>query len=168
MRLFAALPLSDEIKETLRAVIDTLGQQGSGRFTCPENLHLTLAFIGDTDCVDAAAAAVSGLTVERFDLRLQGLGSFGSLLWAGIEPNPALASLAAQTQNYLRQAGFDIEEREFVPHITLVRGFVPFEEMLPQLILPQACMTAEKVCLMKSEHVDGRQVYTEVYVKNLL
>jgi len=58
MRLFAAICLSPAVRASLADTITTLRGQGKGTFTRPENLHLTLAFIGETDRVEAAQAAL--------------------------------------------------------------------------------------------------------------
>ena len=49
MRLFVAIQFSPAVRSTLLEAVETLRRQGSGRFTRPENLHLTLAFIGETE-----------------------------------------------------------------------------------------------------------------------
>jgi 2'-5' RNA ligase len=62
MRLFIAIHFSPGVREVLLSAIDSLRAQAvSGNFTRPENLHLTLAFIGDRttrfgrEAIDAAA-----------------------------------------------------------------------------------------------------------------
>ena len=167
VRLFAALPLSTEVKNALLESITGLKKQGQGNFSRPENLHLTLAFVGETERIDAAVEALSKLDAACFELCLSGSGCFDHLLWAGIAHNPALESLAAQTQMLLREAGFVLEEREFIPHITLVRNYTPFDGETPQFAPAEICMTVTHLSLMRSEQIGGKLTYTEVFGKEL-
>jgi 2'-5' RNA ligase len=99
-------------------------------------------------------------------LVLQGIGSFkgkgsvGYTWWAGIRVNPALARLAQQLTGALRDAGFAIEKRNFTPHITLGRGVITKRPV--ELELPPLEFETNRVSLMRSDHKQGRPVYTEL------
>lgn len=160
MRLFAAICLSPAVRDSLADAITTLRGQGKGTFTRPENLHLTLAFIGETDRVEEAEAALKRAAVGgSFSLTVEGIGCFDDLWWAGAAENPALERLALGVQASLREAGFPIEERPWRPHITLVRRWRGTE---PQVDIPPVSMRAETVSLMKSVQVEGKTVYMEI------
>ena len=162
MRLFAAVRFSPAVEGALRAAVEDLRRQGEGTFTRRENLHLTLAFIGETDRPEDAKAALASLAGSG-PVRLEvggPLGRFGDLWWAGVRAGPELEALAGAAQTALRQAGFPMERRAWKPHVTLVRrwrGPVPRTEVAP------AAMTAERISLMRSDRVDGRLIYTEVF-----
>ncbi|MGI5971404.1 MAG: RNA 2',3'-cyclic phosphodiesterase [Oscillospiraceae bacterium] len=167
MRLFTALHFSNEISETLLQAIDRLKSQGvSANFTRPENLHLTLAFIGETNNVKAAIDAVEQTDDPPFIMTVGGYGRFGNLYWAGIYANPALERLALNMQERLRRAGFNIERRAWKPHITLARRL---ETDVPvKLDIPKMEMFVREVSLMRSDRPQGKLKYTEVYRKELL
>jgi 2'-5' RNA ligase len=166
MRLFIALQLSPEVKAVLLEAAGMLRAQAhGGNFTRPENLHLTLAFIGETQSVSAARAALDEAAGPAFSITVGGLGNFGALWWAGVEKSPALSALAERVQKALRIRGFEIERRAFRPHITLARQVALPEE--PGLGVPQTAMTARRLSLMKSERIRGRLVYTEIYGRDL-
>ena len=55
-----------------------------GNYTKIENLHLTLAFIGEYGDLDALNDALASVPLEPFRLALRGYGSFGNLYWAGL------------------------------------------------------------------------------------
>ena len=162
MRLFAAIRFSPAVEAVLWAAAGDLRRRGDGTFTRRENLHLTLAFIGETDRVEDAGAALAALAGSG-PVRLEvggPLGRFGDLWWAGVRGGEELADLAGAVQTALRAAGFPIERRAWKPHVTLVRrwrGPAPGTEVAP------AAMTAERISLMRSDRADGRLVYTEVY-----
>lgn len=89
MRLFVAICFSDEIKALLSSVCQKLKTQSlSGNFTRPENLHMTLAFIGESNRVAAVKSAMQQCTGAPFKLSLSGVGRFGDLWWVGIEKIP--------------------------------------------------------------------------------
>ena len=60
MRLFVAIRFSPAVEEALWTAVGDLRRQGAGTFTRRENLHLTLAFIGETDRLEDARQAVAG------------------------------------------------------------------------------------------------------------
>lgn len=162
MRLFVAINFSPEIKDVLlRAIDDLRCQSQSGNFTRPENLHLTLAFIGESDNLSGAKAALEGITDGSFPLSVSGAGHFDDLWWAGIEPNPALNALAKSVRENLIGAGFGIDSKPFKPHITLARRLSG--DAAPRLCVPKTTMTVDRVSLMRSDRINGRLTYTEVY-----
>jgi 2'-5' RNA ligase len=125
LRLFVALSLP----EALRLRLAPLGGGVPGaRWTSPENLHLTLRFIGEVEngVADDLDAALAGVSAPAFDLTLSGVGHFGKaaaarILWAGAEPNDALNHLQAKIETAVMHAGLPAEQRRFSPHVTLAR-----------------------------------------------
>ena len=61
MRLFVAIQFSPVVKTALLEAVSTLKRKGTGTFTRPENLHLTLAFIGETEDLPGAKAALDAV-----------------------------------------------------------------------------------------------------------
>ena len=166
MRLFIAIHFSTEIKNVLLSAIEELKAKSvSGNFTSPENLHLTLAFIGESDRVSTICAAIDRCAVPAFDMAVSGAGRFGSIYWVGIENNPKLKALAESLQAELRKNGFEIENREFKPHITLARKVEASSPV--SLNVKRTAMTVSRISLMKSERIGGKLTYTEVYGREL-
>lgn len=93
----------------------------------PENLHLTLVFLGDCPepALDAAHDGFQALREQRFSLSLKGLGLFGKdkprVAWAGVAPSAELMHLQAKVETIARRAGCPLDARKFVPHVTLGR-----------------------------------------------
>ena len=124
-RLFVGLSLPASLREACLAAMDD-GPRGWA-WQAPEQLHLTLRFIGDidrrrTEDIDAALAA---LRARPLDFRLNGVGWFdhGSrgALFARAEPRDALAALHAKIDHALVRTGLAPEGRAYLPHITLAR-----------------------------------------------
>lgn len=121
-RLFVALDLPEVVADAITTL--QYGVDGA-RWRPEENLHLTLSFIGETDRhgFDEALNALSSVEAPAFELSLSGVGFFGDrkprALWVGTSPNEALNHLQSKTETALRRAGFTLEKRKFIPHVTL-------------------------------------------------
>jgi len=125
IRLFAGLTIPKAHRQQLASI-----QSGvkDARWISPENLHVTLRYIGEVDEDVAAelAAALNEVAAEPFEITLKGVGTFGSpphSLWVGVNDKPtgALNHLQMNVESVLVRAGLDPEGRKFTPHVTLVR-----------------------------------------------
>ena len=164
MRLFIAIELSEEMKKSLLDIQEQFRRLGvHGNYTRPENLHLTLAFIGEYSEQDKVLEAMSSLCFRPVELRLRGLGSFGELWWAGLEENGELSRLVTQLRRALARRGIPYDRKKFLPHITLVRK--PEFRRLPDFAsieISDTSMKAERVSLMLSTRGKCGMIYTEL------
>lgn len=161
MRLFIGIRLSDNMKKALVACMHDLKKQGvEGKYVPAQNLHLTLAFIGEYDDPGKVKNVIEKVPLPQFRLSLSEKGNFGNLLWAGVKGNQKLKAYVKDLRTALKNAGIPFDNDKFVPHITLIRKAAskkPYE-----MHLPKAEMTVEKVSLLKSDRKDGRVVYREI------
>ena len=134
MRSFVAIPLSKAAVHALRRVQGKLGQGPGGqacRWVRPENIHLTLKFLGDIPVSDAPRISVAvqeACAVHApFDIILSRLGCFPNpqhprVLWVGIEGDAkALSQLQRSVEHALSALGYPSESRPFSPHLTIAR-----------------------------------------------
>ena len=167
MRLFVALPFSEEAKDRLTdAERDLMTQSRSAGLTKRENLHLTLAFIGETNDHRRAVRALSQIDHAAFSMTLKGSGRFGDLYWVGVEKNEALLALMKKTQTALREAGFAIEKRENIPHVTIARRVEA--DRPPKIAFDAVTFSCTAFHLMVSERIGGKLCYRSLYRKELL
>jgi 2'-5' RNA ligase len=123
-RLFSAIEIPSAIAERLTLL--RAGLTGA-RWIDPENYHVTLRFIGDVDGATARdfTSALGEIVASPFELRLNGLGSFGGdkprAIFASIEPSERLQALQRANERAAREAGLPPEGRNFKPHVTLAR-----------------------------------------------
>src|SRR4051812_41398198 len=123
-RLFVAIRPPEHIRDIL---IDAMDDSPDFRWQDDEQLHLTLRFIGEVErpVADDLADALGRIHADRFELRLAGVGRFeqrnSGALWAGVEPKPPVAALAAKVERACLAVGLEPERRAFHPHITLAR-----------------------------------------------
>lgn len=125
IRLFVAIPLPETVRTRLSMLQS--GLQGA-RWVRPENIHLTLRFIGEVpeDVAHDVDDALSGVRAPRFALELDGVGSFSRgrhphALWVGMAKSPPLVHLQAKVEAALVRAGLRPEERKFAAHVTIAR-----------------------------------------------
>ena len=165
-RLFIAINLNDEMKDALMGIQDTMRSYGMhGRETVPENMHLTLAFIGDYDDPELVKEIIRGIEVRPFEIRLSGIGAYGDLWWAGLENSPPLLAVSKRLRRGLADAGVPFDRKKFSPHITLMRradgrlSDAAREEMAG---LFGAAMTVDHISLMRSDRGRHGMIYTEL------
>ena len=159
-RLFVAIQLSEDMKKAVTASLHDMKKLGvKGSYMPTANLHLTLAFIGETKEVEAAKAAVAGISIKPFRLTLSELGTFGDLLYVGVKGNQGLTGAARAVREALDAAGLPYDDKKFVPHITLIRKATGNWKAAAA---PKGEMMVKKISLMKSSQKDGKQVYTEL------
>jgi 2'-5' RNA ligase len=137
-RLFVAIELSDETKEGLHALQEAFAPHLSRgirvRWTEPQNLHLTLKFLGATE--DDLVSEVAGLVdraaerVDPFDMTARGIGAFPKpnyprILWAGVDEESAgvLGPIHTYLEDALVDPPYDVDrdEHPFAAHITIGR-----------------------------------------------
>lgn len=126
LRLFFALWPDPATRDALAATAGSLRRICGGRAPPANNLHLTLAFLGDVPEVRVPELAdlAATLVAEPLVLELDRIGYWRQqrLVWAGPQSRPdALAALAAALADSLRAHGFRSERRSFQPHVTLLR-----------------------------------------------
>jgi len=170
VRLFIAINFSEETINRLLLLCDALRENSSrGSFSHPDNLHLTLVFLGEceTKQTPAIKSAIDMAAFEPFDLTIERVGFFkrddGDLWWAGVQDSQQLSDMQRDLAEGLRAKGFQIEKRKFSPHITLGRRVVTSAK--PWQIEPFG-ETVSWIDLMKSERLSGRLTYTAIYSKN--
>jgi len=124
MRAFLAIAMPEHVAEDLAALAAHLR---AGRAVAPEDLHLTLAFLGDVSLaqLDALHLGLQMLHVAPFPVRLAGLDlpdpNAPRSVYIRADGGAPLADLHARVQRAVRGAGIDLARSRFRPHVTLAR-----------------------------------------------
>ena len=162
MRLFVGLPLDEEGRKQAADYMTRLRRAGvKGSFTRPENLHVTLAFLGEQENADAARAAMQTVRVSPETLVLCRTELFRNSGILHLDPasQEALRSLAGDLAAALRAGGIRLENRPYRAHLTLCRRVVlPKDTSLPEP--PRIPLTVEAMTLFESHRPQGILTYT--------
>ena len=122
MRLFIAIQLSEEMRKALVDCLHDLKKQGvEGNYVPAQNLHLTLAFIGEYRDPEQVKRILASVPLPAFRLALSEKGNFGNILWAGVKGNQKLKTYVKELRSALDEEGIPYDRSSFVPHITLIR-----------------------------------------------
>jgi 2'-5' RNA ligase len=135
MRVFIAIDIDEKIRKAIADVQKQLDakvdiRKGDVKWVEPENIHLTLKFLGEIK--DEQTAEVCDITKQvaeaykNFVLDVESVGSFGGrsarVVWVGVSKGAEeLLTLQKDLENRLSQAGYPPEEREFSAHLTVCR-----------------------------------------------
>lgn len=179
MRLFAAIAPPQGVRALMSRACQTLAPLSDQTVWCkPEQLHITLAFIGESppafqphlwQALDRACAVVPAM-----DCRAAGFGFFGSrrsptFLWAGVEPAEDLEMLHDRLWKALEALGYKRQERRFHAHVTLARckgrarnkAVLEVMERMEDDVFGEWC--AEGVTLFESKPSPRGQIYRALH-----
>ncbi|HEU0179706.1 MAG TPA: RNA 2',3'-cyclic phosphodiesterase [Blastocatellia bacterium] len=178
MRTFIAIEIPSEIKSALAALQTELRRAGADvSWTKPENMHLTLNFLGEVDerrigeieraCVSSAAE------FQPFTLRINDTGVFPNarqprVLWAGLSGAVEnVVEMRRRIDERLAQIGFKRDEKRFNPHLTI--GRLKSNKKTRELLaladahqLPALSFVVTEIVLMKSELHPAGAEYTPI------
>lgn len=130
-RLFLALPLPAAVRAELNSLVHALKRQAPGvRWVRPDQMHVTLRFLGDVEDAECEALleSLKRLTdLPPFTFNLAGMGAFPDrrrprVVWTGIESGcDRVVATAAIVEKSVVAAGLPAADRPFSPHLTLGR-----------------------------------------------
>lgn len=177
IRAFIAIEIPAEIRTKISELQNSLKAYG-GRvsWTKPDNIHLTLKFLGDTEekIIDEIAAGLQQAVQNTpcFTITVQGTGAFPNfkrprVIWIGAKSEgDQLQKLASQIHDCMTNFGFEKEKRRFSAHLTLARvkdarGIEPIMEKLrsyDQFVA--GTFDVKELYLIKSELHPAGAIYT--------
>ena len=163
-RLFFALTPSIELARAFHHMAMTDLRECRGRALKPEQIHLTLRFIGPVDPHIAACLrqAAGSITLPRFELVFDILGFWPrpKVVWSmPSRTPPTLSRLAAQLEQACVSCGLAAEKRAYVPHLTLLRN----ARQAPAIVtMKPRQWSVDAFALIRSETLPQGAVYTEL------
>jgi len=151
------------------------------RWVAPQNVHLTLKFLGDVSSTNleqlAGSIQVKAASHTTFSMSVGGLGAFPNprrarVVWIGIEAPPVLESLRSGLEAAVAQLGYAPEGRLFSPHLTIGRLGQNLSASDNQFIRSAleavkvgllGTLRVEAVHIFKSDLRPGGPIYTRLY-----
>ena len=158
-RLFFALWPSAQVREAIVAISEPVLNDIEGRTIRPENIHITLHFIGavNDDKKDCLHEAAQSITAQSFDLSLDCFGHFSKakIFWMAAQNLPPELSLLHQNLGVaLAACDFHGDQRVYSPHVSLMRRFkersIDYPEYsiswhVDEFVLVESCSDADGV-----------------------
>lgn len=131
LRCFISLELPEELKKNIYGYIEKLKAAGADvKWIPPENLHLTLKFLGNTQeelLKDINERLISlAKSHERFSLQVSGAGAFPNIkyprvIWLGVHDSEEIIKLQHDMDESMAGLGFEKDDKQFTPHLTIGR-----------------------------------------------
>lgn len=167
LRCFIAIELPQDIKEGIAGKTKRLrAAEADVRWVSPENLHLTLKFLGNTpeDLLEDVREKLSAVAGRHpaFSFGLSGAGAFPDtgrprVVWIGVRDSGELAGLQGDVDAAMAELGFEAEQRAYSPHLTLgrvksPRGRIALKEELSRIEdIDFGMVEVREVALMRSQ-----------------
>lgn len=171
MRQFIALTFNSSFKEELVHIIDSLKEEGiQGKYYDPDNLHMTLAFFGETNRQDEIMKIIQSIPFPEITITTNRIGHFKKIYWVGVKENPELDAYVNTLRNTLKQHDIPFDEKTFYPHITILRKAEEGDRTLQEVStkdikveLLQAHYLEEGLKYLPYKEQDVLEVINEIY-----
>lgn len=175
MRIFIAVTFDDTMRKNLIGIQKALQEQArKGSFTFPDNLHLTIKFIGEMkfDRLEEIKESMRKICAPTapFSISLSHPGSFKRrgehLYWVGLDKGArVIKKLAGTTDTILNERmGFEKEKRPYQAHITIARRVIMEDKFkFDSQNIPDYKQPVNSLVLMESSHITGKLTYTPLY-----
>lgn len=131
VRSFIAVELPEEMSKRIYSIVSEASKAGGNiKWVEERNLHLTLKFLGNVpeEAIPTVSATIESVasSFEPFEFNVVGVGGFPNLtkprvIWVGVSNTQHLLRLQRQIEEAMESLGFQREEKEFHPHITIGR-----------------------------------------------
>lgn len=167
MVLFSALRISGKAADAAEALAEALKERSSGSYPPRENYHVTIHYFGEQNfrTLQRIQAVLTDHPLPEltlcFDHLVRFPGSRGDQVVYAAKDCPALQEWRTSLSDALRSEHIPFDEKEFRPHITLVRGkqgHIAFEDM----DVPAVAFTPAQPVLLESIQRNGRRIYRPV------
>ena len=169
IRAFIAIELPQEIQERLHQIINQLKEQMGDvpvRWVDPENIHLTLKFLGDVSVTNIQVlqellhAEVN--SYKPMVISVGGVGAFPKLrsprvIWVGVESPPEMVSIQRGIDAQTARIGYPSDSRPFSPHLTL--GRVSRNASPPEVRVIGDVLNSQKIGFLGVARVMGIHLY---------
>ncbi|GAB6188886.1 RNA 2',3'-cyclic phosphodiesterase [Marinitoga arctica] len=178
LRTFIALDVNQSVKDILRDTIIKLERMGfKGNWTKPENIHLTLYFMGDTYISKITEVAkrmeerITGFPTFAFNVSRVGYfktNNFPRVVWLGVEGGNTLKQLHNETIKSLKLSNIQIPDSEinFHPHLTVGRiKKAPdfWEKLIGVLDVKNVIVPVNSVHIYSSTLTKNGPIYKKMY-----
>ena len=122
MRLLIAIQLSEEATQQIEEIKGVFHWQNiQGNYVPKENLHITLAFIGEYGDSDRVIELLEAISFQPFVVSINEVCCSDKACWVDVEESPELESLAKRVRHVLADGEIPYDKKAFNPHVTFLR-----------------------------------------------
>ena len=169
LRAFIAVEIPSSLQHTIQESTASLRQSLGDeivRWVPPQNIHLTLKFLGDisTSNLDLIKQMLISETAQQkcFEMQAEGIGSFPNsrrprVIWVGLHAPAALESLQPTIESAAARLGYASDEKSFSPHLTIGRVKQNLSSSEIQRI--RAALEATRIGLLGTARVDAIHLF---------
>lgn len=168
MRLFIGIAFEEPVKKQIKEIQNRIRHKiERANFTNPDNFHLTVSFIGETDRISDIRKLTKTVAQKHspFSLNITAAGSFRKgnreILWVGSEPEKRLTDLAADMAQTLTENVFSVDRRPIVPHITLAREAIVADKT--ETVFIPIEVEVNSLTLFQSTRINGKLTYLPLF-----
>ena len=183
IRTFIAIPLDPHIRQTIAQAQNHLKELDCNiKWVNPENIHLTLKFLGEVKLkkIDAVKQSLEDLlgSVKPLPIELTQLGAFPNvkrprIIWVGLnDDTKAISQLVSALEETLEKIGFKKEGRPFSPHITIgrIQSLKNLNLLSPEIsgysLPPDLRQTISHITLYKSTLTSDGPIYDALKISH--
>jgi len=178
-RLFIGVNFTKEEKAYFAHIQNNLKEYcRRGRFTHPENFHLTLRFLGllPSNRERQLMDLIDAIYIEKFFISADHIGCFskkqGFITYIGFKPQQLLTQLVADLNDRLREAEIIEQQVEpvYTPHITLGRNTqydLPLEVVFNNIVVAKE-LPLTNITLYESINFNGKLTYRPLHVRKVI
>lgn len=163
MRCFIGIKINGECLSKIKKLAQNLACANvEGNFVASTNVHITLAFLGEIcdEKIKIVEKILEKIDFKEFFIRITALKKMKDMLILEVEKTDQLLKIRNEIVNGLKEKQIPFDEKEFYPHITLVRkANLFFEKQIEYTNL------VSKISLFNSKNISGKLVYEEIYTK---
>ena len=124
MRCFIGISLESTALSRVVKLQEGLAKNGyKGNFTGKTNIHITLSFLGEQNerDVNKIIEIMDGIDFKEFIVKINKMTNLKDMIILEISKDKELMELQKTLTNKLKENGFKVDEKEYYPHITLIR-----------------------------------------------
>ena len=163
MRLFIGIKIDDKAKKKINSYFNLFYENKiRGNYSKLSNLHMTLAFLGEVseDKVPLLKKIIKGINIDINELHLSKIAKLRDVLVCEVEKNDKLEKIYNDLFKALKASGFNIDNREWHPHVTLVRKVENGDKYLN--VDMNIVSYFDKITLFESKRIDNELVYIDL------
>ena len=178
VRTFIAVEVDAPVRKQAKEIIGHLAKTTCEiKWVEPENMHLTLKFLGDVSLTETSKicklAAEAASQIEPFYLEMATVGAFPNIhrprtIWLGSDDGTEeMVELQSAVDQSMKKAGFRLENRLYLPHLTLgrVKRLGPDSKQLAELLENEADVGAgrtrvDQLIVFSSELTRSGPIYS--------